>query len=319
MRLAFDRNGSPLPTYDLILAMESRLNALLKEHGIKDRNGNDWMHKAYQTVKDFQAHPENYEQPNQHHIAMYALLDCWEIGMGLRGARNESYDCIIEKLESLFKSTTNRNDSSNGKSRGRDTLFELTMLGDLKRASIQAQLGVANPDILVHTKKRDYFLECKRLSASSPAALQRNLHNASKQLRAHLTGDTRGVMCISVGEYITQGQSHLKAADDAHANKLMTDILEDFVKNDVHIWRNNNVMDECVAGTIIHTSILIEQDNLPAPVQFAFTLLGDALIYNTSGQRFSDFYDDFSTLSTSDNGRSVGDMPVFITYEKENR
>lgn len=307
---------------DLVVAGEIVLDDTLNTFNVRHRGVDRW-HAAFKVVRTFRdrrkqaiakglAIVPGYEGEKAKELYQ-AMYDCWDVTSGLYRL-DESNDPILvrDRLRRLLSGPVERTGS--GSAPGRDILFELTIFSELKGADMDVHLMDPNPDIQALVGGRVYHIECKRISGYSYRAFTDNLHAASKQVMSHLPDGHKGVLAVSLTDYITHGTLLVKGETEADIDDAIQKIEEGFLKSHQAACRDPNVVHPGVAGMLFYTSYLAILDGETVPYNYVKPLLV-ASSATSFLKMHHDFITDFSKMHNPVNGerdfKEGSDLYVF--------
>lgn len=313
---------------NLLIDSEVLLNRVLSMYNIHPRGLDRW-HAAYRTIREYRDKRNaardarlsiipDYMDSQKRITLLQAMHDCWELGGSLHKIDTENPAIIKDKLRTLLTGPIGRTKDV-GFAQGRDVLFELTLLSEFKASGLDAQLVDPNPDIRISVENRIYDVECKRLTGYTHQVFKRNLHNASKQITSNLPEAHRGVLAISVTDYITQGSGIIYGTTESDVDKTLNDLLEAFVREHESIWSNPSVVDPSIVGIIFHGSYIagIETENIPYNITYPIIVVPSTSL---PVQPVEEFIHDFRKIHNSANGgrNFTNDETLFITTDTRN-
>lgn len=244
-----------------LLDTEPKLNKILTGLGISIKE--DRIHEAYKRLRGFE---KVRLDPNESSIYLkkynpdseinFGLFDLMSIRNVLPYLEEEPKDILKIKLEKILSGIPIPGETELN-SVPRNTLFELLMLSYLRKGGLNAHLSDPNPDIIVKTNDRVYYIECKRIFNFTNSAIKRNVKEASKQLEISLKqkpDNYFGVIALSVEP--KQGKV-LTANSEADALKVLDLDLKNFCDTFGRYWRDPKyVSNKNVIAVILHHLVL---------------------------------------------------------------
>ncbi len=180
------------------------------------------------------------------------------------------------KFIRLIKGTLDRKRESTD-SDARDIQFELVLLADLKKAGIDAQLGINHPDIELRCSGRKYGVEAKRLYSDNRRAVERNTERAASQISSfYLTNDNtrRGLVALALERYYNKGERFLQSKSEKDARIFLRNQIEDFVKSNDRLWNDIKVMKDPRIWVLVYlttTAVLDDEEAYAHATHVTFT------------------------------------------------
>jgi hypothetical protein len=149
------------------------------------------------------------------HLAEYltALTESMELGDLLPYLQQCDRACVSPKLRECLQGPFL---PSAIEDKSRNIQFELFLASTLWRADFPPLLG-EHPDLRCEVDGTRFFFECKRLLSSSPAALKKRIHEASRQLYTHrhtALPRTRGIVAVSLSRVLNPTQEPLPSQNE---------------------------------------------------------------------------------------------------------
>ena len=215
----------------------------------------------------------NTEERRAYMYALAELIEFHQIFM-LLGTENASV--LRPKLLRALSGSLDPADESASNSVGRNTVFELALAAEWRRAGVPVLIG--EPDLRVMFDQQEFLVECKRPFDWSGVC--RCIKDASRQLKKNgvkpKPGEAKGVIAISLSRVIAGGEQIFFAESMSDKSKLQG-IIEHSVAANRWRWGNSIRFDDSIAAVLFHLT-------LPADVGRGnhFALLSFSNIYQAS-------------------------------------
>ena len=212
----------------------------------------------------------------QQRAYMYTLAELVEFHQIFTWLNKEEPSVLGPKLIRALSGSLDPADESPSNSVGRNTIFELSLAAEWRRAGLNVVIG--EPDLQLALGQSKFLVECKRPFDWS--GIVRSLKDANRQLRRNgaqaKPGGPKGVIAISLSRIIAGGEQIFLADSMADKSKLQGIIERELAANR---WRWWNIIrfDNSVAAVLFHLS-------LPADVGHGdhFALLSFSNVYQVS-------------------------------------
>jgi hypothetical protein len=215
----------------------------------------------------------------QQRAYMYALAELIEFHQIFTLLRTESPDVLRPKLLRALSGSLDPADESITNSVGRNTMFELALAAEWRRAGVSVMIG--EPDLRVVLDQQEFLVECKRPFDWS--GVSRCMKNANRQLKRNgvrpTSGGAKGLIAISLSRVIAGGEQIFFADTMSDKSKLQG-IIERSVEANRWRWGNSVQFDSSIAAVLFHLT-------LPADVGGGdhFALLSFSNVYQASANR----------------------------------
>ncbi len=210
---------------------------------------------------------------------MYALAELVEFHQIFTWLKQENPAVLRPKLIRSLSGSLDPADESAKNNVGRNTIFELSLASEWRRAGLEVVIG--EPDLRLILSPQEFVVECKR--PFDWTGIARCLKDAKRQLRkstARATaGAPKGVIAISLSKIIARGERIFWADSMADKSEL-GQIIESELAANRWRWWNDVQFDDSVAGVLFHLS-------LPADVGKGdhFALLSFSNVYQAGANR----------------------------------
>ena len=268
-----------LPSHGSLLGDLAELDTWLAEMGVPARSS-DRIHQLIELLRGLKppglALTITREERRQY---MYALAELVEFHQIFTWLKQESPAMLRPKLIRSLSGSLDPADESAKSNVGRNTIFELSLASEWRRAGLEVVIG--EPDLRLILGPQEFVVECKR--PFNWTGLVRSLKGAKRQLRkTGARGDTgapKGVIAISLSKIVAQGERIFWADSMADKSKL-GEIIENELAANRWRWWNDIQFDESIAGVLFHLS-------LPADVGKGdhFALLSFSNVYQAGANR----------------------------------
>lgn len=284
-----------------ILNTEEPFNKLLSRLSIPINN-NDRVHLAYKLVRGFEKvrldpieSLKYRQQHNQKSEIYFALFDLNAIYNVLTFLGGESEEILKIKIPKILNGTLSSLETRHN-SEPRNILFELLMLGYLRKCGLDAHLSDPNPDITVNLNGRIYCIECKRIFEPTNSSVKENVKSASKQLEIYLKNKPNnylGIIALSVEP--KQGKG-LLANSEIDALESLDSKLKSICENFGRFWQDKRYIEnEKIAGVVLHTLVITLMNGEDKGLSTGSYLLINNT-HNPISQNFELLEDDFQIL-----------------------
>lgn len=206
-------------------------------------------------------------------LYMYSLAELVEFHQVFTWLNKEDPCMLGPKLIRALSGSIDPADESVINSVGRNTMFELSLAAEWKRAGLDVTIG--EPDLQLILGRQEFLVECKRPFDWS--GVVRCLKDASRQLKKHgartKPGAPKGVIAISLSRVIASGEQIFFADSMADKSKLQ-EIIEGELAANRWRWWTSIRFDQSIAAVLFHLS-------LPADVGHGdhFALLSFSNVY----------------------------------------
>jgi hypothetical protein len=207
---------------------------------------------------------------------MYALAELIEFHQIFTLLQMENPNVLRPKLLRALSGSLDPADERAGNSVGRNTMFELALAAEWRRAGVSVMIG--EPDLRVMFDQQEFLVECKRPFDWSGVC--RCMKDANRQLKKNgvkpKPGEAKGVIAISLSRVISGGEQIFFAESMGNKAKLQG-IIEHSVAANRWRWSNRVRFDDSIAAVLFHLT-------LPADVGGGdhFALLSFSNIYQAS-------------------------------------
>ena len=268
-----------LPSHNSLLGDLSELDTWLAGIGVPARPS-DRIHHLIELLRELKppglALTITREEQRQY---MYALAELVEFHQIFTWLRQENPAVLRPKLTRSLSGSLDPADESATNNVGRNTIFELSLASEWRRAGLEVVIG--EPDLRLILGPQEFVVECKRPFDWS--GIVRCLKDAKRQLRKSSAranaGAPKGVIAISLSKIVARGERIFWADSMADKSKL-GEIIESELAANRWRWWNKVQFDDSIAGVLFHLS-------LPADVGKGdhFALLSFSNIYQAGANR----------------------------------
>lgn len=206
-------------------------------------------------------------------LYMYSLAELVEFHQVFTWLKEEDPRVLGPKLIRALSGSVDPLEESVSNSVGRNTIFELSLASEWRRAGLHVAIG--EPDLQLVLGQQEFLVECKR-PFNWPGVV-RGLKDASRQLKKNgaraKPGAPKGVIAISLSRIIAGGEQIFLADSMADKSKLQEIIERELAANRWRWWTSIR-FDENIAAVLFHLS-------LPADVGHGdhFALLSFSNVY----------------------------------------
>jgi len=189
---------------------------------------------------------------------MFAVAELLEFHQIAEWLRDEAAAVLGPKLIRALSGSADPAEENRKNSDGRNTMFELSLAAEWRRAGLKVEIG--EPDIKLIVGNQVFLVECKR-PFTWPGVVS-CLRHAKRQLRENGTnlvpGEPKGVIAISLNRIIGEGRMLFFAESLADRTKV-GDLVDSELESNRWRWFDTLRFDESMAGVAFHL-------NLPADV-----------------------------------------------------
>jgi hypothetical protein len=245
---------STLPSYNSLLGDLSELDTWLAEMGVPARSS-DRIHQLIELLRELK--PPGLlltitrEEQRRY---MYALAELVEFHQIFTWLRQENPAVLRPKLTRSLSGSLDPADESATNNVGRNTIFELSLASEWRRAGLEVVIG--EPDLRLILGPQEFVVECKR--PFDWTGILRCLKDAKRQLRKAgaraETGAPKGVVAISLSKIVARGERIFWADSLADKSKL-GEIIESELAANRSRWWNKVQFDDSIAGVLFHLSL----------------------------------------------------------------
>ena len=268
-----------LPSHNSLLGDLAELDPWLAGMGISAQSS-DRIHRLIELLRYLKPPGPvlSITREEQRHY-MYALAELVEFHQIFTWLRHENPAVLRPKLMRSLSGSLDPADESATNNVGRNTIFELSLASEWRRAGLEVAIG--EPDLRLILGSQEFVVECKRPFDWS--GMVRCLKDAKRQLRKGsvraTAGAPKGVVAISLSKIVARGQRIFWADSMADKSKL-GEIIESELAANRGRWWNKVQFDDSIAGVLFHLS-------LPADVGKGdhFALLSFSNIYQAGANR----------------------------------
>ncbi len=212
-------------------------------------------------------------------LYMYSLAELVEFHQIFTWLNKEDPCVLGPKLIRALSGSVDPLEESVSNSVGRNTMFELSLASEWRRAGLDVAIG--EPDLQLILGQQEFLVECKRPFDWS--GVVRCLKDARRQLKRNgartKPGAPKGVIAISLSRIIAGGEQILFADSMADKSKLQEIIERELAVNRWRWWTRIR-FDQRIAAVLFHLS-------LPADVGHGnhFALLSFSNVYQAGANR----------------------------------
>lgn len=187
-------------------------------------------------------------------LYMYALAELVEFHQIFTWLKEENPLVLGRKLVRALSGSVDPLKESVTNSVGRNTMFELSLAAEWRRAGLDVAIG--EPDLQLMLGQQEFLVECKR-PFDWPGVV-RGLKDAGRQLRRDgaraKPGAPKGVIAISLSRVIAGGEQIFLADSMADKSKLQEIIEHELAANRWRWWTRIQ-FDESIAAVLFHLSL----------------------------------------------------------------
>jgi hypothetical protein len=243
-----------LPSHNSLLGDLAELDTWLTEMGVPTHSS-DRLHRLIELLRKLKpsglALTITREEQRQY---MYALAELVEFHQIFTWLKQERPAVLRPKLIRSLSGSLDPADESATNNVGRNTIFELSLAAEWRRAGLEVVIG--EPDLRLILGPQEFVVECKRPFAWT--GIVRCLKDAKRQLREAGaragTGASKGVIAISLSKVIARGERIFWADSMADKSKL-GEIIESELATNRWRWWNKVQFDDSIAGVLFHLSM----------------------------------------------------------------
>jgi hypothetical protein len=249
-----------LPSHNSLLGDLSELDTWLAGMGVPTRSS-DRIHQLIELLRELKptspALTITREEQRQY---MYALAELVEFHQIFTWLRRENPAVLRPKLVRSLSGSLDPADESTKNNVGRNTIFELALASEWRRAGLEVVIG--EPDLRLILGLQEFVVECKR--PFDWTGIVRCLKDAKRQLckagvRAE-TGAPKGVIAISLSKIVARGE-RIFWADSMSDKAKLGQIIETELTANRWRWWNQMQFDESTAGVLFHLSLPADVGN----------------------------------------------------------
>jgi hypothetical protein len=238
---------------------EKRLIEVLENKGIQYGGGHRWsrLYKIWAN-KSQAVKIEGMTQVTP--IETVNLLDLCEMNTIIRAISSIPDNILAAKWKLVAGGSINRYDESRNNSEARNTQFELLLYADLKNSGVNCTLGNPNPDILVLNPEMNINIQCKRILNNTNNSVQRNIHNAVKQLREDFKSNGNlGIVALNIERLFSNGNSFLLSNTQESAIEYLRQLHNNFYDKNKRYWSSKAVLGTTkVPMLLLYTSTMAQ-------------------------------------------------------------
>lgn len=243
-----------LPSHNSLLGDLSELDTWLAGMGVPTRSS-DRIHQLIELLRGLKpprlAPTITREEQRQY---MYALAELVEFHQIFTWLKQDDPAMLRPKLMRSLSGSLDPADESAKNNVGRNTIFELSLASEWRRAGLNVVIG--EPDLRLILGPQEFVVECKRPFDWS--GIVRCLKDAKHQLRksaARATaGAPKGVIAVSLSKIVARGERIFGADSTADKSKL-GEIIESELAANRWRWWNKVQFDDSIAGVLFHLSL----------------------------------------------------------------
>lgn len=243
-----------LPGHNSLLGDLSELDTWLAGMGVPARSS-DRIHQLIELLQELKppgpALTVTREEQRQY---MYALAELVEFHQIFTWLKHDDPAVLRPKLMRSLSGSLDPADESAKNNVGRNTIFELSLASEWRRAGLDVVIG--EPDLRLILGPLEFVVECKR--PFDWTGIVRCLKDAKRQLRksaARATaGAPKGVIAISLSKIVARGKRIFLADSMADKSKL-GEIIESELAANRWRWWNDVQFDDSIAGVLFHLSL----------------------------------------------------------------
>jgi len=210
---------------------------------------------------------------------MYSLAELVEFQQIFTWLKKEEPKVLGPKLIRALSGSLDPAYESRNNNVGRNTIFELSLACEWRRAGLEVVIG--EPDLQLIVGQQEFLVECKR--PFDWTGIVRGMKDAKRQLRnSGVRAEScapKGIIAISFSRIIAAGEDVFFADSMADKSKLGEIMDSELVANRWRWW-NSVRLDEGIAAVLFHLS-------LPADVGGGdhFALLSFSNVYQAGANR----------------------------------
>ena len=264
--------------HNSLLGDLANLDSWLLSMGVPARS-TDRIHQLVRLLKEL--NPRNVGPAlritrEERRLYMYSLAELVEFHQIFTWMNKEDPRVLGPKLIRALSGSVDPLEESVTNSVGRNTMFELSLASEWRRAGLHVAIG--EPDLQINLGQQEFLVECKR--PFDWTGVVRGLKDAGRQLKRNgaqaKPGAAKGVIAISLSRIIAGGEQVFLADSMADKSKLQQIIEGDLAANRWRWWSGIR-FDQSIAAVLFHLS-------LPADVGQGdhFALLSFSNVYQAS-------------------------------------
>lgn len=267
-----------IPDQSSLLGDLAALDSWLSALGVPSRS-TDRIHQLVRLLTELkpQSAPAAARMTTEQRRAyMYALAELIEFHQVFTQLRAEDASVLRPKLLRALSGSLDPADERASNSVGRNTIFELALAAEWRRAGVSVLIG--EPDLRVMFNQQEFLVECKRPFDWS--GVGRCMRDANRQLKTNGArprhGAAKGVIAISLSRVIATAEQ-IFFADTMSDKAKLQGIIERSVEANRWRWSNSVRFDDSIAAVLFHLT-------LPADVGGGdhFALLSFSNVYQAS-------------------------------------
>jgi|SRR5581483_5718225 len=264
--------------HNSLLGDLANLDSWLASMGVPARS-TDRIHQLVRLLKEL--NPRNVGPAlritrEERRLYMYSLAELVEFHQIFTWMNKEDPRVLGPKLIRALSGSVDPLEESVTNSVGRNTMFELSLASEWRRAGLHVAIG--EPDLQLNLGQQEFVVECKR--PFDWTGVVRGLKDAGRQLKRNgaktKPGAAKGVIAISLSRIIAGGEQIFLADSMADKSKLQEIIERELAANRWRWWTRIR-FDQSIAAVLFHLS-------LPADVGQGdhFALLSFSNVYQAS-------------------------------------
>jgi hypothetical protein len=298
-------------SYGKLAEGEKGLNEILNNLGIAITK-EDRMHRAFSIIRElsevysddikFDAFVQKYGQD----VIASSLHDANMINHIIPHLKDIDPDILKEKMTILLQGKLFHEEDV-ATSSSRNILFELTMYAYLKEAGLDANLCKINPDILLKIGGVNYNIECKRIFTETPNSVDRNVMDASHQLRKVKEVGEHGevnhcIIALSIEQLVSKKRK-LVSKDPQEGLKMIRDDIVKFInKYSNRLWRNKGkIRHGNLIGIILYANTIAITDD--RSIQSNMTEIVVSNVVDVTDKKYLKMKEDFKPILDSVNSK----------------
>jgi hypothetical protein len=275
------------------------LDEWLSSKGVSPR-GTDRIHQLLEVVRTHNPRvlgpvlQMTQKEQRQYMFALAELLEFHQIAAWLR---DENPAILGPKLDRALSGSVDPAEETLKNSDGRNTMFELSLAAEWRRAGLNIEIG--EPDIQLTVGNQKFLVECKR--PFTWTGIVSCLRHAKRQLRENgisaEPGAPKGVIAVSLNRVISAGEQLFFAESLADRTKV-GDLINSELEFNRWRWFETIRFDESMAAVAFHLNLPAGVDEGPqfalmsslngykaSPNEDALTIFREAMSYG-SGDAF---------------------------------
>jgi hypothetical protein len=243
-------------SYDSLLGDLAELDSWLAGMGVPTRSS-DRIHQLIQLLRELNARslgPTLRITREEQRQYMYAVAELVEFHQIFTSLNQENPAVLRPKLIRALSGSLDPLDESASNNVGRNTIFELSLASEWRRAGLEVAIG--EPDLRLILGQQEFLVECKR--PIDWTGIARCMKDAKRQLSRSgvraANGAPKGVIAISLSKILARGERILWVDSMAEKSRL-GEIIESELTANRWRWRNNIRFDDGIAGVLFHLSL----------------------------------------------------------------